>query len=286
MAAPARSAAPPGPQGAGDPLCILIHVPKCAGTTARTHLETHLGETGFWRPERRARALPSELMGRKYDARLPGPVDAVRAISGHQIGQSIERLFPGRAIWRGVVLREPAALLLSWYNYRMMRYAKQGKGTYGLDLHLASLPPDPVAHFLLERWCELPWWRLAAMGAGQKRDRLDAVLGGLDAVVDIADADRLIADISARLGIPGVAERDNTSEGWRARVAWTPLTPAGLTRDQRAAIDARTRLDRYLWQRWALGEADARLDPAGTPSFLASELRRPLAEIRRRRARG
>jgi len=268
------------------PVCILVHVPKCAGTTIERHLEAHLGETGFWKPAKRTRRAPLELLARKYDATLPGPAGHVRAISGHFVGQSVERLFSGRRIWRGVVLRDPEELVLSWYNYRMMRYAAEGRRPYPFALHLASLPPDPVAHFLLERWCERPWLGLAQMGPDEKRDRLDGVLGRFDHVADISRADRLIAELSGRVGIPADAPRENTSEGWRDRVDWQPLTRDALPGAERAALEARTRLDRYLWRRWALGEADAGVDPADIAPFLASELRRPVAELRRRLARG
>jgi hypothetical protein len=270
-------------------LIVTLHVPKCAGSTVEAHLAHHLGPAGFWSAPKRSRRIPLELMGRKYSADPPQPVSRVRAVSGHFIGRSVEALFPGRAVHRSVLLRDPAALILSWYNFRVMRYRSEGLGGYPFALHLAALPPDPVAHFLLERWCELPWWQLAAMPAAGKVARLDAMLAGFDRVGNIADCDALIADLSARLKIPAEAARENTAEGWRrqvrdARMPVAPVTLSALTERDRADLDRRTRLDCYLWRRWALGE-EVEIDPATVAPFLRCELRRPLAEVRRRQLR-
>ena len=264
------------------PVFLLPHVPKCAGTTVELHLAEHL-RSGFWSPARRARSLPVEIFGRKWDARLPGPAEAVRAVSGHYVGRSVERLFPGREVWRGVLLRDPAELLLSWYNYRMMRYRAAGRVPYPFELALAAQPVDPMAHFLVERWCELPWWRIAAMSAGAKRAMLDGMLGGFDRVADVSGADALIAEVSRRLGIPEATPRQNTEETWAERVDWEPVRLADLPPGTRAELARRTALDRYLWRRWALGESGA--EPGAVAGFLDAELRRPLAELRRRRAR-
>jgi hypothetical protein len=271
---------------AGSEVILLPHLPKCAGTTIERHLALHLGREGFWSPPKRSRRVPLALFARKYDPALPGAPGAVRAVSGHFIGRSVERLFAGRTVWRGLVLRDPARLVLSWYNYRMMRYRAQGRAAYAFGVHVRSLPPDPVAHFLLERWLELPWWRLATLPTAEKRARLDAALATFDRVVDIGQADALLAEAAARLGIPAGTGRDNTAGQWSAAVAWEPLRPEAVGPADSALLERRTRLDSYLWRRWALGERDAALDLGAVAPFLASELSRPLAEIRRRAARG
>ncbi|MEM8700032.1 MAG: hypothetical protein AAGF44_12725, partial [Pseudomonadota bacterium] len=100
-----------------------------------------------------------------------------------------------------------------------------------------------------------------------------------------ADADRLIAEISGRLGIPTIAEASNTSEDWQALTGWKPLRRTDLQPATVAELARRTRLDSYLWRRWACGDSTAR-PPAAPAGFLASELRRPIAELRRRLIRG
>lgn len=262
---------------------FLPHVPKCAGTTVERHLARHLGPGGFWSPPKRTRRLPLELFGRKY-ARLPGSAEGVRAVSGHFIGRSAERLFAGREIRRALLLRDPAALVLSWYNYRMMRYRAEGLGAYPFRLHLLALPPDPVAHFLLERWFELSWPQMALMPAARKIALIDAELARFEIVADMAETDRLIATVSAALGIPAAAARANTATLWQGATGWTPLGAADLDPRDAVLLERRTRLDRYLWRRWALGEPVA-ADPGEVAPFLAAELVRPLHEIIRRRTR-
>lgn len=266
------------------PLHILLHVPKCAGTTVEMHLARHLGDSGFWSPPKRSRRLPLELLGRKYDARLPGPADEIRAVSGHFIGRSVPGLFPGRPARISILLRDPAALMLSWYNYRMMRYRADGLRSYPFRLHVLSLPPDPIAHFLLERWFEMPWPQMAALPASRKIALLDEALSGFDFVGDVSDADRLIASVSRDLGIPETAERTNTGAAWEAQTGWQPLRREDLTPADAALLSSRTRLDNYLWRRWALGQ-DARIAAVEVAPFLASELVRPVHELRRRALR-
>ena len=140
-----------------DTLLIHIHVPKCAGTTLEQHFASELGVTGFWKTRKRTRKFPLELFSYKYDPTLPGPAEKVRAISGHFAGHSLAKLFPERRIVRSLILREPQSLMLSWYNFRIMRYMRKGQKPYSFSLFLRSMRMNPVAHFILERWVELPW---------------------------------------------------------------------------------------------------------------------------------
>ena len=139
-----------------EPLLIHIHVPKCAGTTVENHLHAELGENGFWAPGKRTRKFPLGWFGRKYNATPRAAVKDIRAISGHFVGRSVEDMFPDRRIVRSIILREPEALLLSYYNYRMMRYMTRGQNAYGFSLFLRATRQNFITHFLLERWLELP----------------------------------------------------------------------------------------------------------------------------------
>ncbi|GMG83018.1 hypothetical protein LNKW23_22310 [Paralimibaculum aggregatum] len=270
---------------AGQPLEIVLHIPKCAGSTIEVHLLKHLGPEAFWSPRRRGRAVPIELFGRKYNGRMPAPPEAIRAISGHYIGRSVEARFAGRAIRRSVLMREPQALVLSWYNYRMARYRSLGQAGYPFGLHLACMPPDPLAHFLLANWLELPWARLARMDAGEKLARLEAAFAAFDFIGDVSDCDRLVAELSRRLGIPEAAEAANTAHGWRAETGIEPLRREMLAPEDAAELDRRTRLDTAFWRRVARRE-QAAFAAADAMPFLRSELRRPLAELARKRLRG
>ncbi len=262
-------------------LHVVMHVPKCAGTTLEQHFKRHLGPAGFWSPAKRTRKIPLEVLGRKYDARPPARTDEISVVSGHFLGKSIERLFPGRHVIRSVVLRDPVQLMISYYNYRMMRYVSQGLRPYPFELHLRSMSVDPVAHFFLERWHEMPWQQIARLSVRTKVAMLDETLGSLDRVVDISQTDELAAWHSRELGIPEAAARANTGEQWSKDTGWQPVKLKDLTTSVRDALDARLALDRYLWRRWAMGEKIS-FDSATAAPFLSSEAVRPAYEIRRR----
>jgi len=266
------------------PLHLIVHVPKCAGRTIENHLDKHLGKNRFWTPGKRFRNLPLELFARKYDSRPPGRLEDVDAISGHLFGKSIESLFPDRQIKRSVILREPTKQILSWYNFRMMRYMSEGMKPFPFALFVKSFPKNPTANFLLERWLELPWTRHGLMSAETKVALLDATLSEFDKIVDISRADELCAWHSGYLGIPTHPERTNTSEQWVERTGWQPLQLRDLTDQDQKLLATRFAIDRYLWQRWALKQ-DVAFQPSGAFDDIRAELARPIFEIRVKAAR-
>ncbi|MEM9147983.1 MAG: hypothetical protein AAGC57_17550 [Pseudomonadota bacterium] len=271
-------------RGEEPPIEIVLHVPKCAGSTVEAHLLAHLGPA-FWSAPKRTRRLPLELLGRKYAARPPVPPAEIHAVSGHFIGRSIEALFPGRRALRSVLLREPKALVLSWYNFRMMRYRAAGQASYPFGLHLRTLSPDPLCHFLLSHWLEMSWPQMALLSPAEKLKRLEATFAAFDFVGDIADCDVMLATISGRLGVPETAARTNTGSGWQAVTGWEPLRLDALSDEDRALLERRTELDACLYARLVRREPRAPRAEAAE-RFLAAELRRPLAELRRRALRG
>lgn len=261
-------------------LCVILHVPKCAGRTIERHLRDNLSAGGLWIPQRRTGWLPLEMYDRKYDPKPPGPLDAISAVSGHFIGRSIEQLFPHRRIVRSVILRNPVEWVLSYYNYRMMRYVSHGQSPYSFETHFNSLPADPVAHFLLERWLELPWITIARLSTSKKIAILDDALGKLDWVADISEASDVAAWHSRKLGIPEVAKRVNTSQEWQQKTGWKPLSLHELQPDAVDALNRRLSIDKYLWQRWALKR---NIEYYGNPAgFLRNEITRSAYQIYRR----
>ncbi len=265
-------------------LHLLVHVPKCAGRSIEDHFQKHLGPQRFWRPGKRTNLVPLELLGRKYDARPPGRLEDVEAISGHLFGRSIEKLFPDRMMVRSVILREPEKQMLSWYNYRMMRYLSEGLHPFPFRLFVRAFPVDPVAHFLLERWLELPWTTYAMMTAQQKVALLDDALSHFDRVVDIAEASDLCAWHSRDLGIPEDADRTNTSDQWSDRTGWQPLKLSELSEQDLSLLQSRFLIDRYLWRRWALKQ-NVSFERSMAQVLLPSEPMRAFYELRLRMAR-
>lgn len=268
-----------------DPLLVHVHVPKCAGTTVENHLKSQLGNEGMWAPPKRSRRFPLGWFSYKYDPALLVPTKQVRAISGHFIGQSIEKMFPGRRIIRSVILREPESLMLSYYNFRMMRYLREGQHSYSFSLFMRSMRLNPAAHFLLERWAELPWIELARLSEEKKAALLDEMLGTFDFVADIASTNTLLASLSTEIGIATTAAPQNTAEENQKKIGWKLLRRNDLTQGDRRLIEARTSLDRYLWRRWAQKENVA-FNPDDAKSFVIGEFGRTGYQVQRRIARG
>jgi len=261
-------------------LRVFVHVPKCGGRTVQQHLARHLGPC-FWSVDKRFHHLPLELFGRKFDRSPAVPLGTIVAVSGHFLGRSVESLFPDRKILRTMILREPEAQVLSWYNFRMMRYMTAGQSPYSFRLFLRSMQADPVAHFLLERWLELPWLRIAALSPADKRQLLDATLEQFDVIDDIAKTDEVIAWHSAALGIPQQAIRANDSQELARQTGWRPIGLEDLSQSEREDLSGSLRLDTYLWRKWALKE-DAAFGPMTNSFFIRKELSRMMPQVWRR----
>lgn len=244
----------------------------------------HLGRERFWVPARRWKRVPPELLGRKYDSTPHGPLDKIDAISGHHFGWSIEGMFPDRQFVRSVVLRNPEQQIFSWYNYRMMRYISEGLHPFPFSLFLRAFPADPVAHFLLGRWLEMPWVKIASLPAKLKVALLDQTLSEFDRIVDVSEASELCAWHCEDLGIPLVAERVNTSEQWVQKTGWKILDHSDLSDGDLKLLSGRFTIDRYLWRRWALKQ-DVAFEETLPHSLFPRGSLRPFYQLRLRTAR-
>ena len=171
--------------------------------------------------------------------------------------------------------------MLSWYNFRVMRYMMKGQKPHSFSLFMRSMRMNPVAHFLLERWVELPWVRMSRMTDDMKAAALDKALKTFDYVVDISETDILIASLSAQIGIADCAPRRNTAEQIQQKTGWELIGLDDLSEQDRFLLRSRTSLDRYLWRRWVLKE-NVVFDHSNATGFLFSELVRPSYQLQRR----
>ena len=276
-----RGESTPADVRADGPVYFLLHIPKTAGQTIQVHLARHCAPGVFWQSRRTLRhprrAAPEELPD----------VRRARVISGHHIGRSMEALFAGREIRRIVLLREPLELQISFYNWQMMDNLAKGLGTYGFALHQRAFPRDFIAHFLLSRWLEIPWWALLAMTDAKKHQMLNRMLAGFWFVGGHADCDRLIDVLGRDLGIPPVAPRRNSSAELQGRTGWRLLTANDLPAAARRRFRAHNRLDQRLWEDWrCAGFEPAAVRPRPLRSdevsgFLGHELFRPWRRLGR-----
>jgi TPR repeat len=269
--------------GAEDarPVYFVLHIPKTAGQTIQTHFTEHCAPGVYSQPQRRLRPGPHM---RATD--FPG-FGRARLISGHEISRSLEKLYPRREIRRIVLLRDPLQQQISLYNWRMMDHLARGLGTYSFELHLRAQPRDYIAHFLLSRWLEIPWLRLARMADSEKYEILNRTLANFWFVGAHSDCDRVIEAISSDLGAPPVAVARNTSADLQAHTGWRLVTAETLAPSIRDAIMAQSSLDQALWESWsAAGFEPARVQPAALgpgrdKAFVAHEMVRPWFRFRR-----
>lgn len=265
---------------AKPPVYFLLHIPKTAGQTIQQHLAANCAPGVFWQSQRRLR--PSRVgLGD-----LPDPGRA-RIVAGHQLGKSLEALFPGREIRRALLLRDPIGLLVSLYNWQMMDHLFKGWGTYGFNLHLGTQPRDFVAHFLLTRWLELPRRQLLAMRDEEKYEILNRALAGFWFVGAHTDCNRLIAAIGPEFGVPPVAPQRNVSLQMRQEIGWPPLDPDALPAATRDRILTENCIDLALWRSWRRAGFDVGsvlprpLAPGRKSGYFRHELVRPWFKFRR-----
>ncbi len=221
------------------PVYFLLHVPKTAGQTI------------IWALETRASEVFANVDTSGGRAKLRGDTSRIRAISGHRLAKRMEAAFPARELRRTVLLRPPADLLLSLYNFRMLSYRAKGLGTYSFDLHLNALPRNFMSQFLLAGWLGLGALERRAMTDTQVFERLSAELASFWFVGAHSDCDRLWDVVGREVGVEGPARRRNTEAEWREQVDWTPLRREGLTPAQAARIAADHPVDQALWETWA-----------------------------------
>ncbi|WP_245280076.1 hypothetical protein [Hyphomicrobium sp. 99] len=175
-------------------------------------------------------------------------------------------------------------MMLSYYNFRMMRYLLEGQHTYSFSLFLRATRMNPTAHFLLERWLEMPWIRLVQLSDQRKAELLDEVLTSIDYVADISETDAFIEKISAEISISPAAQRENTAEEKQAMTGWKIIRLGDLSASDRALLKSRTALDHYVWNRWVRKEKRL-FDGRAQSSFALSEFVRPRYQAERRIAR-
>jgi hypothetical protein len=157
-----------------DPLHLLVHVPKCAGTTVEQFVLRQFPGRVLMPDHQRAPAR--YLSGRQYVLRGAESFDNVDFVAGHWFGMSIVRHFPGRLVKPSILLRDPLSHTISLYNYRMQRWMKDGAQSVPFGLWYASRPSNAISDFILQNFLELPWWRARRMSRRNRLEVLDEAL--------------------------------------------------------------------------------------------------------------
>lgn len=222
---------------------FLLHVPKCAGTTVEDHFRATLGP-GFLLAPRWHNPLRS-IIGNRHsmspgDPRLPH----LKVVTGHSMGISLQRHFPGAEIRCSVLLRDPVGYHLSLYRYRVMRH-RAGAGPRPPEFarwYLAQRR-NPISRFILNHYFEQGIPALYRLSSRDRLAWLEARLRDFWFVGSYRRADEMIAGISRELGVAEQPERKNSG-------SVDAMTEA-LDQSMRARIVSENAVDQALWDRWA-----------------------------------
>jgi len=188
---------------------FLLHVPKCAGTTVEAHFRAVLGPRFLLAP--RWRNPLRNVIGNRYsmaadDPRLP----RVRVVTGHSLGVSLKRRFPGAEIRESVLLRDPVSYHLSLYNYRLQRHhAGTGPEPPGFARWYLAQRRTPISRFLLNHYFEQGVPALYRISSRDRLAFLEERLRDFWFVGSYRRADKMIAGISRELDVPARAAPRN-----------------------------------------------------------------------------
>jgi hypothetical protein len=222
---------------------------------------------------------------------MPHP-QQIKALGGHHIGTSIDRLFADRPIRRSILLRDPVSHAVSYYNFRMMRYLSQGLKTYSFDLAYRARPKNFITHFILSNFLEISWPRLLILSAIEKYALVNQFLSSFWFVGDYTQCGELIEALAPDLGVPALAISHNTQCEWENRVQWKSLHVEDLSSRTLSRMRQDNELDQLLWENWHNGHNIANaIQPheiceTSRMKFMGSELLRPIYEAARRFQRG
>ena len=212
----------------------------------------------------------------------------LHVIGGHYLGISVEPFFEGRDVRRSLLLRDPVSHIVSYYNFRMMRYIAAGFQTYDFDLAYEATQRNFITHYILRNFLEFGWFRIVSLSDQDKYDLVNAFLSSFWYVGDYTRCDDLLAALGGELGIAPTASARNTRAEWERRVRWTSLDIEDLSPRDIAQIRQDNFIDQRLWETWREARTEAHfvrplpLGASARPNFLGKEVRRFVSQITRR----
>jgi len=234
---------PPTVQAPRPVVHFVLHVPKCAGTTAERHFERHLGP-GF-RIAPRWRSPLRQIVGNRYPGLTEATMAGVSVVSGHSLSTGLRRKFPDAEIREYVLLRDPVSHLVSIFNLRWRTYEAGSGPNPGSFAHwYARQRRNQISRFLLNRYFEQGIPAMYRLSSAARLAYLERRLARFRFVGAHTRADEMIGAVSAELGIPDRAERFATTRQPK-------LAPGAVGEAMAARIRRENRLDQVLYERWA-----------------------------------
>jgi len=127
-------------------------VPKTGGKTISDNLRWHLQRDRDYlhlrvTAKRRQRQTAFEVV----ESLDPASRKQLLAIIGHPVSRRFVELFPDRPVREVVFVREPAARIVSHYNFRVNTALRRKKEAPTFEKFLERIGPNAVTRFLSER---------------------------------------------------------------------------------------------------------------------------------------
>lgn len=272
-----------------DPVYFLFHVPKCAGRTIHEHLAAHMPNGGYLRAKKRYGAR--RLFSTRYELDETAGSSQLRALGGHYLGQSLERMAEGKEIRRAILLRDPVSHLVSYYNFRIQLYLRQGMRPYSFELAYGSTQRNFITHYILRNFLELPWTQLMRLTPEEKWEKVNAFLSSCWYVGDYRYCGELIAEMAQSIDVPPKAIPQNICQHHVEHQDWRPLHAESIPESLKRRIREENSIDQQLWEVWGdvrlnvAAQTFKPLEASAQRNFLATEMMRLPYQITRRAAR-
>ncbi|MAL52409.1 MAG: hypothetical protein CL991_07160 [Euryarchaeota archaeon] len=202
-----------------SPIWFFYHLPKTGGQTIRDHLHAGLGSEGYLHLGKwdRDRPLGFDDVAAMSADQLAG----LRAIGGHPLTVKFHSLFADRSKREIVVVREPAARIVSHYNFSNTMRERRSEPLLDFEEFLTS-QTNRQTIALVHRF-----------GLPRSRQLLDKVLYGLTRCAFVGRTDDLDQTLPLLFGAIGISSevkgRSNvTGETINRYVELTPSLSARL----------------------------------------------------------
>ncbi len=255
------------------PVYLFCHVPKCAGSTVKQHVEKNA-------PARAARAKRRHGVLRNFGGdftdldRSAFDVDKIDFVGGHSLSHSVAGAFSHRPIRPCVLIRDPLSFAVSFYNHRNRQAADAGHGAIPFEVYIRSLPKNPMIRFIMTRYLGIGYPKILRYGSADRFRMVDETLAGFWFVGSWLHASELIGRLSQELDLPDQVKIRNAATGERLYPGDVPQAVARRYLQYNAA-------DQALFERWGDVKwsgrpepVDVRLPSGDQMSYLANEITR------------
>ncbi len=240
----------------GRPVWLHYHVPKTGGQTLRsvfieqftvgaTYAHITAASSDHF-PHTNAELAMLSMAERRQ----------ILIASGHGVDQTTRGLFEGREIHEFVVVRDPAARIVSAYNYRARQIRDAGSAPVDFDTWYATRGTNPMLRFLADR-----------IGVPRRVDEVVDRLQQFDFVAETEQMDRWMPYLLRQLGCPDQVppRRNVTGTDHEQVLALDPELEQRIIADHPGDVRLMQQLAPLLAEHLARAESDTSTPPAVRP---------------------